>query len=77
MDDASMSSKKYIPSPGGLLPNGTIYEQIQVGKGVQYAVKTAKGIVIEPFLTVGEHVVYQPIAPSPWLLPPRPEDYGA
>lgn len=72
-----MSAKKYIPSPGGLLPNGTIYEQIQVGKGVQYAVKTAKGIVIEPFLTVGEHVVYQPIAPSPWLLPPRPEDYGS
>jgi len=71
-----MSSKKYIPSPGGTLPNGTIYEQIQVGTSVQYAVKTDKGVEIKPFLEVGEHIVYQPISPSPWFLPSKPIDFG-
>lgn len=68
-------AKKYIPSPGGILPNGTVYEQIRVNKVVQYAVNTDKGINIVPFLEVGEHIVYQPISPSPWLLPPAPIKY--
>lgn len=70
-----MSGRKYIPSPGGILPNGALYEQIQVGHTVQYAVKTDKGISIDPFLEVGEHVVYQPLSPSPWRLPPEPIKY--
>jgi len=71
-----MSGQKHIPSPGGTLPNGTVYEQVEIGNTVQYAVKTDKGIEINPFLTVGEHVVYQPLSPSPWMLPPKPLDYG-
>lgn len=70
-------SKKVIPSPGGILPNRTIYEQIKVGETVQYAVKTEKGVDVEPFLSLGENVVYQPLAPSPWMLPPKPEPYDS
>jgi len=58
-----------------MLPNGTTYEQIQVGSSVQYAVKTDKGVEVKPFLEVGEHIVYQPISPSPWMLPPKPIPY--
>ena len=44
-----MSARKNIPSPGGILPNGTVYEQIEVNGVVQYAIKTDKGIQVVPF----------------------------
>jgi hypothetical protein len=76
MGNPTLSGKKTIPSPGGRLPNGTIYEQIQVGTTTQYALRTDKGIEIVPFLEVGEHIVYQPFSPCPWMLPGKPIPYG-
>lgn len=67
---------KTIVSPGGILPGNTVFEQVKVGEAVEYAVKPPDGEVsIEPFLKIGEHVMYQPLSPSPWLLPPPPEPY--
>ena len=69
-------ARRNIPSPGGVLPNKTIYEQIQVGNSTQYAMKIGDKIVVEPMLTIGESTTYQPLSPSSWLLPGKPIPYG-
>ncbi len=69
-------SVKVILSPGGILPGGVIYEQVQVSDTVQYAIKSPKKEGLEPSIEVGEHVVYRPLSPSPWVLPSPPKPYG-
>lgn len=72
---------KTVVSPGGILhPGDTVYEQVQTNEySVQYAVKekTSDKISLHPFLKPSEHVVYQPLSPSPWVLPPPPQKYGS
>ncbi len=69
---------RVIVSPGGVLRGNVVYEQVEVEDSVQYAVKAPEEEPrVEPFLRVGEHVVYQPLSPSPWVLPPPPKSYGS
>jgi len=75
MGDSNLSGRKNIPSPGGILPNNAIFEQVQIGKSNQYAIKEGDKTRIEPMLSVGEHVLYQPLEMPPWKLPGKPLDY--
>jgi len=68
---------KMIPSPGTSLPGGVIFEEVVENGTVKYAVKYPKSgeVKVQPFYRLGEGVVYQPIDPCPWPLPPPPLDY--
>lgn len=70
-------SIKTIISPGGVLPGNVLYEQILLGDNIQYAIKspTNDEVTVEPMLQVGEHILYVPLSPSPWLLPSTPLPY--
>jgi len=70
---------KTVVTPGAVLPGGLVFEQIDVDGSVQYAVKypNSQEIKVQPFLKVSEHVIYQPLSPCPWTLPPPPIDYGS
>jgi energy-coupling factor transporter ATP-binding protein EcfA2 len=69
--------RKVIPSPGGILPGGVIYEQVRVDDSHQFAVKKGVAVSVEPFLELGEYVAYQPVVPCPWRPPPAPKPYGS
>ncbi len=70
---------KVIVTPGGVLAGGLTFEEVEEDGSTKYAVKypNAKEIRLEPFLKVGEHVMYQPLSPCPWTLPPPAKPYGS
>lgn len=74
----SYRTKKSIPTPGGILPGDVMYEQIAVGLSSQF-IRYAKGKTptVEPFISVGESVLYTPLQPSFWPLPEKPKPYGS
>jgi len=67
---------KVVVSPGGIVQN-TVYEMVDVDGTVQYAIKTTKKCWTAPTLELGAGVVYKPLVPAPWILPPPPKDYGS
>ena len=67
--------KKQLDSPGAILPNNVLFEEVQTSRAPQFSIQTQSGIETVPYIELGE-VVYHPMVPAPWMLPPEPIDYG-
>jgi len=68
--------KKQIDTPGMIMPNKVMFEEVLVRNTHQFAYKHGDEIEVVPFVEAGE-IIYNPMIPSPWIIPPPPIKYGS